>query len=121
MATEWKADSHHTSTFGSLRSARPGPELPADLLSPDLYELLVWGFTERNTHGQWVLRRDLQAHVDGTAERQRRRDDSYESPLYVGYRCQACWESAVVLVAYGRHICPDNASLLGEFQDLGHP
>jgi hypothetical protein len=96
------------------RSPNPaeGSDLPsatrgggADLISPVLYDLVMWGFAEQNSLGQRVLRRDIQARLDGSDYREGELNGLEENPLYVGYRCQACWEAAVTLVTYGQHLC----------------
>jgi hypothetical protein len=76
-----------------------------DLLSPVLYDLVMWGFAETNESGQRVLRSDIQARLDGHELSQQEIVESEEAPLYVGFRCQPCWEAAVTLVAYGHHLC----------------
>jgi len=112
MSVEWKQRvglPAPDSPFG-VGSIAPGmvhdAGLPVGLLSPHLYDLVVWGFTERNASGEWILRRDIQDRLDGHAVDDRGAADSEGAPLYVGFRCQPCWESAVTLVAYGRHLCP---------------
>ena len=82
------------------------PGSPSTCCLPHLYDLVVWGFTERNDSGQWVLRRDIQDRLDGHVVGDHGAAESEESPLYVGFRCQPCWEAAVTLVAYRRHLCP---------------
>jgi hypothetical protein len=97
------------------RSVSPHPQHSAgsDLVSPVLYDLVLWGFTERNCSGQRVLRQDIQARLDGLPSTEGESDDIEPTPLYVGYRCQACWEAAVTLVTYGQHLCAWNDRLLG--------
>ena len=82
-----------------------GPPAPSRS-PPNLYDLVVWGFTERNSSGEWILRRDIQGRLDGHAVDDHGEAESEGDPLYVGFRCQPCWEAAVTLVAYGRHLCP---------------
>jgi hypothetical protein len=99
-------------------SARPEWPISAqggagDLISPVLYDLVMWGFTEQNSLGERVLRSDIQDRLDGDGDAQRRLNDLEGNPLYVGYRCQACWEAAVTLVTYGHHLCAWDARPLG--------
>ncbi len=116
MSVEWKHDVGPPDPVGPWRARRIAPGsvydagLTADLLSPHLYDLVVWGFTERNNSGQWVLRRDIQDRLDGHVVGDHGAPESEESPLYVGFRCQPCWEAAVTLVAYSRHLCPQDGS-----------
>lgn len=77
----------------------------ADMISPVLYDLVMWGFVEKNSLGQRILRRDIQARLDGNDETAGELNGLEGKPLYVGYRCQACWEAAVTLVTYGQHLC----------------
>jgi len=77
----------------------------ADMISPVLYDLVMWGFAEQNSLGQRVLRGDIQARLDGSDDTGGELNGLEENPLYVGYRCQACWEAAVTLVTYGQHLC----------------
>jgi hypothetical protein len=81
----------------------------SDLISPVLYDLVMWGFAEENSSGQRVLRSDIQARLDGHDLTERELQNVEATPLYVGYRCQTCWEAAVTLVAYGQHLCAWNA------------
>ena len=112
MSVEWKQRVDLPVPDGPFRVGCTAPGtvhdagLPVGLLSPHLYDLVVWGFTERNALGEWVLRKDIQRRLDGHPVDDREGADSEGSPLYVGFRCQPCWESAVSLVAYGRHLCP---------------
>lgn len=76
-----------------------------ELISPVLYDLVLWGFTERDRHGQRILRRDIQARLDDRKLTERELEDFEGNPLYVGFRCQACWEAAVILLTYGHHLC----------------
>jgi hypothetical protein len=98
----------------SCRSRLPTPGWSSDLISPVLYDLVMWGFAEKNASGERVLRRDIQARLDGEDDIEPEGDDSASTPLYVGYRCHACWEAAVTLVAYGQHLCTwSNRHVLG--------
>ena len=85
----------------------------ADLISPVLYDVVMWGFAERNCFGQRVLRRDIQARLDGHDLTECELNELEGTPLYVGYRCQACWEAAVTLVTYGQHLCAGGAQPVG--------
>ena len=96
------SDSPHPSRGGS-----------ADLISPVLYDVVMWGFAERNCFGQRVLRRDIQARLDGHDLTECELNELEGTPLYVGYRCQACWEAAVTLVTYGQHLCAGGAQPVG--------
>ena len=94
-------------------SPQPAQSGSADLISPVLYDLVMWGFAERNCSGQRVLRRDIQARLDGHVLTEQELDDFEGTPLYVGFRCQACWEAAVTLLTYGQHLCARAASPVG--------
>lgn len=85
-----------------------------DLISPVLYDVVMWGFAERNCFGQRVLRSDIQARLDLT---EREPNDVEGTPLYVGYRCQACWEVAVSHLTYGQHLCAGSARPVGALTD----
>jgi len=113
MSLEKNSDSQFPAPHDSRGLTKPDGGRLTDLLSPELYELLVWGFTERNGSGEWVLRRDIQSSIDGSTASQTALDQQFGSPLFVGYRCQPCWEAAVTLVAYGRHLCPDHDQSIG--------
>ncbi len=112
MSVEWKQGAGPQAVDSPFASNDIAPgrihdaKLTADLLSPHLYDLVVWGFTERNALGEWVLRRDIQSRLDKHPVGDHGDFGSEESPLYVGFRCQSCWEAAVRLVAYGHHLCP---------------
>jgi hypothetical protein len=82
----------------------------SDVLSPALYDLVMWGFVEENASGERVLRHDIQARLDGEGGIERDREDAVGKPLYVGYRCEACWEAAVNLIAYGQHLCLEQST-----------
>ena len=99
MTADWK----DTDEYAAPRSLPPSEG--GDLISPVMYELVMWGFAERNSDGQRLLRRDIQARLDGDGEGIRALSQAEGDPLYVGYRCQACWEAAVTLVTYGQHLC----------------
>jgi hypothetical protein len=75
------------------------------MVGPLLYDLVMWGFAEENCFGQRILRPDIQARLDGYDAAERELNEAEGSPMYVGYRCQACWEAAVTLVTYGQHLC----------------
>ena len=92
----------------------------ADLIAPVLYDLVLWGFTEENSFGQRVLRSDIQARLDGHDAADRELNDLEGNPLYVGYRCQACWEAAVTLVTYGQHLCAWNDGPVGALPHRSH-
>ena len=94
-------------------SSHPAQGGNDDLISPVLYDVVMWGFAERNCFGQRVLRRDIQARLDGRDLTERELNDLEGTPLYVGYRCQACWEAAVTLVTYGQHLCAGGARPVG--------
>jgi hypothetical protein len=93
----------------------------ADLISPALYDLVMWGFTEKNALGERVLRSDIQARLDGLNGAERELNDLEGNPLYVGYRCQACWEAAVTLVTYGQHLCALDARPVDARPPRTHP
>lgn len=92
-----------------------------DLVSPVLYDLVLWGFVEENSFGQRVLRSDIQARLDGHDAAERELNDLEGNPLYVGYRCQACWEAAVTLVTYGQHLCAWDPRPVGAVPHRPHP
>jgi hypothetical protein len=94
-----------TEASSSVNGPRAKQSSAADLMSPVLYDLVMWGFAEINACGQRVLRRDIQARLDGHELTEQELDDFEGSPLYVGFRCQSCWEAAVTLLAYGHHLC----------------
>lgn len=94
-------------------SPHPAQGGSADLISPVLYDVVMWGFAERNCFGQRVLRRDIQARLDGHDLAEGESSEVESTPLYVGYRCQACWEAAVTLVTYGQHLCAGDARAVG--------
>lgn len=96
----WSDSSHH-------------PDSSAELISPVLYDVVLWGFSERNCFGQRILRRDIQARLDGDDVTERELNEVEGTPLYVGFRCQACWEAAVTLVTYGQHLCAGGARPMG--------
>jgi hypothetical protein len=77
----------------------------SELISPVLYDLVMWGFAEQNSSGERILRRDIQARLNGEVDIEQKDGHPEDSPLYVGFRCQPCWEAAVTLVAYGQHLC----------------
>ena len=112
MSVEWKQRVELPMPDGPFGSGCIAPGrlddagLPVGLLSPHLYDLVVWGFTERNASGELILRRDIQGRLDGHPVDDCEAADFEGSPLYVGFQCQSCWESAVSLVAYGHHLCP---------------
>ena len=85
----------------------------AELISPVLYDVVLWGFSERNCFGQRVLRSDIQARFDGGPMTEQELNQVEGTPLYVGFRCQACWEAAVTLVTYGQHLCAGGAQPVG--------
>jgi hypothetical protein len=89
---------------------RPKRDRNSDPISPFLYELVMWGFAEENACGERVLRSDIQARLNGEDDFERGRDDPFGAPLYVGYSCQACWEAAVNLIAYGQHLCREQST-----------
>ena len=107
------------STEGPDPSSRRGG--CADLISPVLYDLVLWGFTEENSFGQRVLRRDIQARLNAHEAAERELNELEGNPLYVGYRCQACWEAAVTLVTYGQHLCAWGTRPVGALPDRPHP
>ena len=71
MSVEWKQQVGLPDPEGPFETGYIPPGrvydagLPVGLLSPHLYDLVVWGFTERNALGEWVLRRDIQDRLDG--------------------------------------------------------
>jgi hypothetical protein len=98
-------DTHH---MHGCRTTDPNASIEVEsgeLISPVLYDLVLWGFTERDRHGQRILRRDIQARLDDRELTERELEDFEGNPLYVGFRCQACWEAAVTLLTYGHHLC----------------
>ena len=102
-----KANSQDTSS-PALDPASDNP----DLISPVLYDLVMWGFAEMNNLGQRVLRGDIQARLDGHGAAKQELPCPEGNPLYVGFCCQACWEAAVTLVTYGQHLCARPAGSL---------
>lgn len=101
------------STDGSDRLPFTRGGRSADLIPADLYGLVMWGFAEQNSLGQRVLRRDIQARLDGSDDMEGQLNDLEGNPLYVGYRCQACWEAAVTVVIYGQHLCAWDTRTIG--------
>ena len=112
MSVEWKQGAGPQAVDSPFASndIAPGrihdPKLTSDLLSPHLYDLVVWGFTERNALGEWVRASGHPEPVDKHPVGDHGDFGSEESPLYVGFRCQSCWEAAVRRVAYGDYLCP---------------
>jgi hypothetical protein len=88
-----------------MGASPPEQSCAPDLTSPILYDLVMWGFVETNGSGQRVLRSDIQARLDGHDLSEQEMADFEGAPLYVGFRCQPCWEAAVTLLAYGHHLC----------------
>jgi hypothetical protein len=88
-----------------LGAAQVTQRRTADLMSPVLYDLVMWGFAETNDAGQRVLRSDIQARLDGHGLTEQELEGFEGPPLYVGFRCQPCWEAAVTLLTYGQHLC----------------
>ena len=88
-----------------IGSGRGKQSCAPQLISPVLYDLVMWGFAETNASGQRVLRRDIQARLDGQEMTELELAEFEGAPLYVGFRCQPCWEAAVTLIAYGHHLC----------------
>ena len=86
-------------------ASRPEQSCAPDLMSPVLYDLVMWGFAETNGSGQRVLRSDIQARLGGHELSVQEMADFEGAPLYVGFRCQPCWDAAVTLLAYGHHLC----------------
>lgn len=74
-----------------------------------LDDVLASSVARQGASGEWVLRPELQEWLERLTGVRHRRDDTEGSPLYVGYRCQACWEDAVALLAYGHHLCREGS------------
>jgi hypothetical protein len=89
----------------SLGISRTAESCAPELMSPLLYDLVMWGFAETNGSGQRVLRRDIQVCLDRHELTEQEIADFEGTPLYVGFRCQPCWEAAVSHLAYGYHLC----------------
>ena len=80
--------------------------LPTTPLVPSfLDDMLASSVAQRSASGEWMLRPELQEWLERQAGVRHGRNDTEGSPLYVGYRCQACWEDAVSLLVYGHHLC----------------
>ncbi|HMD47416.1 MAG TPA: hypothetical protein VKG43_14720 [Acidimicrobiales bacterium] len=109
-------DSAADPTAGRL-SAEPEAGLTSSLFA----EVIAWAFAERNAAGDWVLRDELRARLDTGPGHVPPDGSGAASLLYLGYRCQACWESALSLEAYGTHLCGANGRAAGIPGGGSHP
>jgi hypothetical protein len=69
-----------TEASSSVNGPRARQSSTADLMSPVLYDIVMWGFAEINACGQRVLRRDIQARLDDHQLTEQELDDFEGSP-----------------------------------------